>query len=203
MSERIIIFGAGGHAKVIADSALAAGLTVEGFLDDRLAGQRVLGIPVLGTLSQWEAYRDRARFVLGIGDNRIRQRLAHSYPAAWGTVIHPTAVIGTDVTLGEGTVVMAGAVVNAGSRIGRHCILNTGAIVEHDNTLEDFVHVSPHATLCGTVQVGALTHIGAGAVLRNNCSVAAGCTVGAGAVVVRSLPTAGVYVGVPARRQEL
>ena len=95
---------------------------------------------------------------------------------------------------------MANAVINASADIGKHCIINTGAVIEHDNVIEDYVHVSPHATLCGTVHVGKLTHIGAGAVIRNNRHVAADCTIGAGGVVVKDINESGTYIGVPVGR---
>ena len=95
---------------------------------------------------------------------------------------------------------MPNAVVNAGAKIGCHCIVNTGGIVEHDSVLENFVHVSVGAKLCGTVHVGESTWIGAGAVVRNNLSIGSHCMIGAGAVVVNDIVDAGTYVGVPARR---
>ena len=79
------------------------------------------------------------------------------------------------------------------------CIINTGSIIEHDNVVEDFVHISPNVTLCGTVKVGALTHIGAGVTVKNNIDICGNCIIGAGAVVVKNIEEEGIYVGVPAR----
>ena len=95
---------------------------------------------------------------------------------------------------------MANAVINPYASIGKHCIINTGAIVEHDNDLEDYVHISPNATLAGTVCIGRKTHIGVGACVKNNITIAGNVVVGAGAAVVKDITDAGVYVGVPARR---
>ena len=94
---------------------------------------------------------------------------------------------------------MAQAVINSCATIGRHCIINSSAVVEHDNVLDDYVHVSPGAVLAGTVNVGANTHIGAGVVVRNNINITSDCTIGAGAVVVRDIVERGTYVGIPAR----
>lgn len=95
---------------------------------------------------------------------------------------------------------MANAVVNSCAQIGNHCIINTSSIVEHDNIIEDFVHISPHATLCGTVHVGNSTHIGANATIKNNLSIVSNCVIGAGCVVVKNIDLQGIYVGIPARR---
>ena len=199
MSENVILVGAGGHGKVLADLVEKAGDHVVGFLDDAPEREEALGFPILGLTRDWPQFADRARFLLAIGSNETRRRLAQSMAVDWYTAVHPGAWIGCGVTLGCGTVVMAGAVINPDARVGMHSIINTGAVVEHDNVIGDFVHVSPHATLCGTVRVGNATHIGAGAVVRNGISVCGGVTVGAGAVVVRNIERPGIYVGVPAR----
>ncbi len=201
MSEPILILGGGGHAKVVIDCIRAAGDTVSGVLDDRLApGSRVLDVPVLGKIADYVKYPD-SRFLIAIGNNAVRRRIALSMKVKWHTAVHPRAVLSPSAVIGCGCVVMPNAVINAGAIIGDHCIINTGAIVEHDNRLSDFVHISPAAALGGTVAVGEETHVGIGAVIRNNISVCGGCTVGAGAVVVKDITECGVYVGIPARKK--
>ena len=111
-----------------------------------------------------------------------------------------TAQIATNVAIGLGTVVMAGAVVNACAKIGEHCIINTCAIVEHDDIIENYVHISPRAAVGGTVNIGESTHIGIGAVVKNNIDICSNCTIGAGAVVVKNIENSGIYIGVPARK---
>lgn len=200
--NRLIIVGAGGHGKVIADNAVKNGYRDISFADDRAAGT-CMGFPIIGTtdgLLQWN--NGATDFVLGIGNNAVRKDIAQKYNVNWVSLIHPSAQIGLHVSIGKGTVVMAGAVINACARVGEHCIINTGAIVEHDNRLEDYVHLSPGAALGGTVRIGALTHVGIGAVVRNNITVCGGCTIGAGAVVVRDIHDSGTYIGVPARRMK-
>lgn len=133
--------------------------------------------------------------------HKTRKKLAQTLgKLRYYTAIHPKAVIADDVTIGAGTVVMANSVINTGSRIGEHCIINTAATVDHDNCIEDFVHLSPGVHLAGTVSVGEGTWFGIGSVANNNISVCAGCTIGAGAVLIKSVSEEGVYVGVPARR---
>ena len=200
--NRLIIVGAGGHGKVIADNAVKNGYTDISFADDRAAGT-CMGFPVIGTTDGLLRWNDGATdFVLGIDNNAVRKDIAQKYSVNWVSLIHPSAQIGLHVSVGKGTVVMAGAVINSCARVGEHCIINTGAIVEHDNRLEDFVHLSPGAALGGTVRIGPLTHVGIGAVVRNNITVCGGCIIGAGAVVVRHIHDSGTYIGIPARRMK-
>lgn len=185
---------------MVMDVILRAGDEVLGFLDDDAEKKDIWGIPRLGRLAEWFAFTKEALFITAIGSGEVRRRLAETAAVSWHTAIHPSALIGRDVEIGEGSVIMAGAVINSGSRIGRHCIVNTGAVVEHDNRIGDYVHLSPHATLCGTVTVEQMTHIGAGATVKNNLIICEKTVVGAGAAVVRNIEEPGTYVGVPARR---
>lgn len=203
MNKKVVIIGASGHGKVIADIIIKSGDRVEGFLDDaENLPERILGIPVLGKVRDFPKYAD-CSFVIAIGSAKIREKIADMLggKASWYTAVHPAAVISSlGVEIGEGTVIMANAVINSGAHIGRHCIVNTAAIVEHDNVLEDYVHISPNAALAGTVTVGKRTHIGVGACVRNNLSICADCVVGAGGVVVKDIKEPGTYMGVPAKR---
>ncbi len=196
----VIIIGASGHGKVVADAVLAAGDRVLGFLDDGCQAQTVLGLPVLGKTKDHVNY-PHAEFLIAIGNNKVRRQIAAQLPGArWHTAIHPKATVSPFAQVGAGTVIMAGAVVNPGAVIGRHCIVNTTAVVEHDNRIADFVHISVGAKLAGTVTVGEATMVGIGAVVRNNVSICGDCMVGAGAAVVKDITGPGTYAGVPARR---
>lgn len=200
MPEAVILIGGGGHAKVIIDCIRAAGDRVAGILDDGLApGSLVLDVPVLGKTEDFAQYRSHP-FLIAIGNNAVRQKLARRMDVTWHTAIHPAAVVSPYAAIGAGTVVMPRAVVNAGALVGEHCIVNTGAIVEHDNRLGDFVHVSPGAALGGTVSLGEATHVGIGAAVKNNVRICGGCLIGAGAAVVKDITEPGTYVGVPARK---
>lgn len=194
MPEQVVIIGAGGHGKVVADIVTAAGDTVVGFLDDVVDKKNVLG-----AVCSAGNYPD-CRFVIAIGNNAVRKQIAQAQNLPWYTAIHPSAVISPSAIIGEGSVVMPGVVVNADAKVGCHCILNTGAIVEHENWIEDYVHLSPRAALGGNVIVGERTHIGIGACVKNNTAVCGGCVIGAGAAVVNDVEEPGVYTGVPARR---
>ena len=198
--KNVIIVGAGGHARVIADIVRCRGDRVVGFLDDQVqAGAS--DIPVLGMLKDYVNYLD-ACFIVGIGNAAIRRKVAQMMAGVeWYTAIHPSAVVSEmNVFIGQGTAVMAGAVINTGAHIGEHCIINTASVVEHDNRIGDFAHISVGAKLAGTVTVGEATWVGIGTVISNNVNICDGCIIGAGAVVVRTITETGTYVGVPARR---
>lgn len=202
MKQEVIVIGAGGHGKVVADIVLSRGDILLGFLDDsRDAGENLCGIPVLGKICDHVNYPN-ARFVIGIGGAEARRKIARQLEGVdWYTAVHPTAVISPMGTqIGAGTVVMAGAIVNPCARIGKHCIINTGSSVDHDDQIGDYCHISVGARLAGTVTLGENVWIGIGATVSNNLDLCDNCMIGAGAVVVRSISESGTYVGVPARK---
>lgn len=200
MNKKVIIIGASGHGKVIADIVLKSQDILVGFLDDGIEkGTRILNYEVLGDSTYVNQYPD-CEFIIGVGSNAIRAHIADKCKVKWYTAIHPGANVAMDVTIGEGTVIMANAVMNTSVKIGSHCIINTGAIIEHDCEIGDYVHISPNATLCGTVKVGSYTHIGASATIKNNIDITSNTVVGAGSVVIRNIEEKGTYVGVPARK---
>lgn len=205
MNKSIVIIGAGGHGKVIADIIQKSGDIVKGFLDDAFEiDENFIGFPVLGKVRDYKNYIEN-QFIVAIGNAEIRERIvAKMVKVHWYTAIHPDAVIaGFDTSIGEGSAVMANAVVNAGTKVGKHCIINSSAVVEHDNIIEDFVHVSVGAKLAGTVHIGKRTWIGIGATVSNNLNICQDCMIGAGAVVVKNVNKVGTYMGVPAERVEM
>lgn len=198
--NRLIIIGAGGHGKVIADIAVKNGYTSIFFVDDNATGE-CMSFPIIGLCSDVENLDDgNTDFVIGIGNNATRKMIAEKYDVNWVSIIHPSAQIGVNVSIENGTVVMAGAVINPCSSIGEHCIINTRAVIEHDNVVENYAHISPNAALGGTVRIGELTHIGIGATVINNIDICGNCIVGAGAVVIRNITDGGTYVGVPTKK---
>ncbi|MDQ3223169.1 MAG: acetyltransferase [Gemmatimonadota bacterium] len=202
----VVVFGGGGHAKVVSDTVCAAGTyRLIGFLDDRLAlGTKLTpsGCSVLGT-RDWlrTAASSGVSVALGVGDNAVRSEVmsvCESLGIHVATLIHPSAIVSRSASLGVGTVVMPLAVVNADAVVGKGAILNTGVIVEHDCVVGDFAHLSPRVSLGGGSRVGAGAHLGLGAVVLPGISVGESSIVGAGAVVVRPVPECVVAVGVPA-----
>jgi sugar O-acyltransferase (sialic acid O-acetyltransferase NeuD family) len=200
VSGPLVVFGAGGHGKVVCDILLSAGETVFGFVDEAKVGARVLDLPVIGGAS-WLVGKD-ARVALGVGDNAARARIAEECVRAGAslvTAIHPTAVVARSATVEEGAVVMALAVVNAEARIARGAIVNTAAVIEHDCVVGEFAHVSPNATLAGGCIVKTRAHLGIGASMLPGTTVGEDAVVGGGAVVARDVADRVVAIGVPAR----
>jgi sugar O-acyltransferase (sialic acid O-acetyltransferase NeuD family) len=198
----VVVFGAGGHGKVVADVLLAANEDVLGFLDDSAAvGTLVLGLPVLGGAS-WLEDHPGVRVALGIGSNEARARVAAACEARGARLVaavHPRAVVSPSARVDEGAVVMALAVVNPDAVVGHGAIVNSGAVIEHDCVLGPFAHVSPNAALGGGCSVAAFAHLGIGATMLPGTSVGERTIVGAGAVVTRALPAGVVAWGIPAR----
>jgi sugar O-acyltransferase (sialic acid O-acetyltransferase NeuD family) len=199
--KQLVIIGASGHGKVIADIAKKNEYEKILFLDDNESLIECGGYPVVGKSSQFVEYD--CDMIVAIGNAMIRQRIQEQIEKAGkhiGTLLHPNAVIGENVTIGIGSVVMAGAVINPCATIGRGCIINTCASVDHDCVVEDYVHISVSSHLAGSVHIGSRTWIGIGAIISNNLDVTSDCIIGAGAVVVESIEELGTYIGVPAKK---
>lgn len=204
----VIIVGAGGHGRVVADALHCAGIPVLGFTDPdaTLHGTLVEGFPVLGDDSVLERYPQRAcELALGIGSVGVtdaRARIAESLQAAgWrlATVVHPSAIVARSAVLETGAQVMAGAIVQSGARVGLGALINTGAQVDHDCVIGAYSHVAPGAVLSGGVTLGERCHIGSGAVIIQGVRLGRSVLVGAGAVVVVDGTDGTRLFGVPAR----
>ncbi|MFN8994584.1 MAG: NeuD/PglB/VioB family sugar acetyltransferase [Pseudomonadota bacterium] len=202
---RILLLGAGGHGKVMADLLLSnGGYEVAGFVDAAPRAGQVLGLPVLGDESLLGALFDQGAALAhpAIGHNEQRQAAAERLKAAgFGlpSLIHPSALIGRAVRLGDGAAILARAVIGPEAAIGALALINTGAIVEHDCVVAEAAHIGPGAVLTGGVRVGAGALIGAGAVVRPGIKIGAGAVIGAGAAVVEDIAPGARVTGVPAQ----
>lgn len=197
--NRLIIIGASGHGKVVADIAKQNGYEEIVFLDNDPSICSCTGYKVLG--SDTMADELEGDVFIAVGNSAVRQELMRRESGrVFPVLIHPSAVIAEDTEIGIGSVVMAGAVINPGVKIGKGVIINTSASVDHDCVIEDYVHISVGAHLSGTVMVGAATWVGVGAVVNNNINICGGCIIGAGAVVIKDIEEEGTYIGVPARK---
>lgn len=201
--KALALLGAGGHGKVVADAALAAGWQSVVFFDDAWPGVSLNGRwSVIGdTAALLNRLRDFDGVLVSIGNSAtriLRHTTLHSAGAQLVTVVHPRACVSPFVRLGVGTVVMANAVVNVDSVVGEANIINTGATVDHDCVLAAGVHIGPGANLSGNVSVGAGSWIGVGSCVRQGIRIGAGVMVGAGAVVVSVVPDGLTVVGCPA-----
>ena len=194
---QLLIIGAGGHGKVVADTAEAAGYSDVAFLDQswpertRNGRWQIIGVP--GS--------EDARLFCAVGANDARARIFSEFDLSGSPcLVHPRATLSPSVPMGAGTLVVAGSIVNADARIGRGVILNTGCSIDHDCVLEDFVHVSPGARLAGGVSVGQRSWIGIGAVVKEGVQIGAGAVIAAGAAVIEDVEDGARVAGVPAKR---
>jgi sugar O-acyltransferase (sialic acid O-acetyltransferase NeuD family) len=199
-SPGVLVLGAGGHAKVVISTLLAAGHQISGVYDDapELLGVEILGQKVVGTIADLPC-NSVSRAIIAIGDSKIRQAIATRFSFNWVSVVHSHAWVDPTVQLGQGSIVMAGAVVQPNCRLGRHVIVNTSASIDHDSEVEDFVHICPGARLAGHVTVGQSTTLGTGSVCIPSVEIGANTIVGAGAVVTKNLSSCVIAVGQPAR----
>lgn len=205
----VVIIGAGGFGREVRDWLLQSSLSHEarflGFIDDgqpdverlnRLEADHLGGMERLPIL-------EGARYYIGVGDPATRRTVAaraQSLGAAPGPpIVHPTAVIGSDVSIGSGTIICPGVMITTNIAIGQHVHLNLNATVGHDAVLQDFVTVNPGATISGDVLLEEGVMIGTNAAVRQGVTVGAGSVLGAGAAAVKDIPPSAVAVGVPAR----
>ncbi|QAU33073.1 acetyltransferase [Janthinobacterium sp. 17J80-10] len=204
MSDKVLVAGAGGHAKVVIDAMRSAALPGELVVaddDGRKLGQVLLGHRVITPLNS--ALEGVGAFHVAIGDNAVRARVTE-YLAGLGlrlvSVVHPRACIAASASIGDGAFVAANAVLGPDANLGAGCIVNHGAVVDHDCQVAAFSHIAPGATLAGGVRIGSRVLIGAGANILPGVTIGDDCVVGAGAVVLHDLAPGSVHVGVPARK---
>jgi UDP-N-acetylbacillosamine N-acetyltransferase len=205
--ENVLIWGAAGHAKVVADILRRNAYTICGFLDETTPdrrGESFCGATVLGNANQLEKIYESGvrKAIVAFGDN-VRRLAVGELLEERGfeliTAIHPSAVIAPDALIEAGSVVAAGAVVGPGTQIGRCGILNTAATVDHDCIVADGAHIGPGAHIAGHVQVGRCAWIGIGVTVIDRKRIGASSIVGAGAVVIEDVPDRVLVAGVPAR----
>ena len=193
-TDKVYLYGASGHAKVVMDIARQAYVDVPCLIDDNPNVTMLSGLPVV------HSAKGLSPIIVTIGDCQIRRKIVLKLGnCVFLTVIHPTATIADNAAIGYGTVVMAEAILNPYANVGNHCIINTGALLDHDVKIADFVHVAPHCTLCGEVEVGEGTWIGAGTTVIQGIHIGKDCFIGAGSVVVKDIPDGSLCYGNPAR----
>ena len=186
---RLLVVGAGGHGRSVAEAAELSGqFEVVGFLDDALpVGKSVLNVAVLGPMDSTSHHRAVAdQTIVAIGNNAVREKLMHQLAAAGfvhATVIHPRAIVSPSAVLSEGSAVMAGAIVGTEARLGLGSIMNCGAVVDHHAIVEDFGHLGVNASMAGGTVLGHGAWMQAGAALGYGVKVPAGVTLAPGAAV--------------------
>ena len=206
MQTRVLIYGGGGHGRVVLDilRARAGDNLCAVFLDDNpvLQAQVVDGVPVHNPDALPGLLREGFAYLVGIGDNQTRSRLYHQLKSMGfqpATAMHPSAVVSPRASLGEGVVLMPGAIVNTGARVEENACINTAASVDHDAVVGAHAHLFPGARLTGNVRVERYARIGTGALVLPGVRIGHNAVVGAGALVRNDVPDNAVAFGVPAQ----
>ena len=187
------LYGASGHAKVLLNICMLTISKSVYIYDDNTSVQRLCGNLV------HHKVKEGIEWVISIGNNRLRKIIVTNNNFHFTRLIHPQSVLSNNIVIGEGSVIMAGVIVNSASKVGNHVILNTKCSVDHDCEIEDYVHISPGATLCGNVLVKTGAHIGAGAVILPGVNIGVWAIIGAGSVVVKDVSDGVTVLGNPAR----
>ncbi len=202
MSAGLLLVGASGLAREV----LATGIDgVAGILDDDTAlhGAEVGGVPVIGDIATAAVRDERLLICVGSGSGRrsIAGRLATLgvTRARYGCYLAPSARLGAGSSVGAGSIVLDGVVITANVSVGAHTVVMPNCTITHDDVLADFTTLAAGVALGGSVHVGEAAYIGMNASVRQGVSVGAGATVGMGAVVLRNVPEADTWAGVPAR----
>lgn len=192
----MILYGAGGHAKVVYECLVSQGKKLKGVFDDNSNIKSFYRLNVITPYSA-KSLSDE-KMILSIGSNKVRFALAKSVKHLFGRAIHKTAFLTESVILGEGAMVLVNSIIQPESVIGKHVIINTGAIIEHNCVLEDFVHIGPGVVICGDVKIGAGAFIGANATILPGITIGKWATVGSGSVVLKDVSEGTMVAGNPA-----
>lgn len=203
---RALIFGAGGHGRIVLDILRDEGLHQDiGFVDEAqtLWGQEINGAPVIGGLEKaLEFPRDSFGMVVALGNPVARMAVVkklNEHSVRHLNAIHPSAVVMPSATVGAGNMICAGAIVNSGATVKNYSVINTASVVEHDTEIGDGVTICPGAQIGGRCKIAEGSFVGTGAIVLPRVSVGAGSVIGAGAIVTRDVPASVLALGTPAR----
>ena len=203
VNESLFVIGAGGHAKSIAEVAIAAGFTIEAFISPSAEGSEFMGVRVLGGLPEDISVRTES-ISIGIGANYLREKVLlelqrSCQPSRFPTLIHPSAIIASTAQIEMGTTIHQNSVVGPSTRIGKFCTVNTSATIDHDCVMHDFSSVGPGAHTGGGVTIGKRAHISIGAIAIHGIDIGNDSILGAGSCATESIPELTISVGTPAR----
>jgi sugar O-acyltransferase (sialic acid O-acetyltransferase NeuD family) len=193
----MILYGAGGHAKVVCNTLENLNIFIDAIFEDipsiNFSNGKIIS-------KKYDPnFLPNVDLIIAIGSNQLRKNISTKIKHPFGKCIAKSSVVDLSVEIGDGTVVMHNSVIQSSSKIGRHCIINTSASIDHDSIIHDFVHISPGVTLCGNVNVDEGTHIGAGSTVIPNIKIGKWCVIGAGTVIVNDIPDYSMVLGVPGK----
>jgi sugar O-acyltransferase (sialic acid O-acetyltransferase NeuD family) len=202
MSKKLYVWGTGGHAKSLAEIAMASGFQIQAFISPNSDYQTFLGFNAYPNLPEGLAPANAA-IAIGIGDNFTRQKvcieLNKTYPISmFPPLIHPTASIAQDSEIGQGSTVHQNSVVGTSSRVGIFCTLNTGSTIEHDCAVGNFASLGPGARIGGNVTVGERAVLAISSTARHGVSIGDDSVLGAASYAHKSIPPLTIAVGAPA-----
>lgn len=195
--NEMILYGAGGHAKVVHDCIISEGNIIHGIFDDNISIKSFMGIDVISPYSVGQFIHEK--LIICIGSNRKRFELSKIIKHEFGSVIHKTAFLSENFEINPGIMIMAKSVIQTGATIGKQTIINTGAIIEHDCVINDFVHIGPGTVICGNVEIKLGAFIGANVTILPGLSIGKWAIIGAGSVVVTDVEEGSKIAGNPAK----
>lgn len=193
----MLLYGASGHAKVVCSALESTSIKVNGIFDDNSSIQNLNDYKVIGKYDS--NFMSNEILIISIGDNETRKIISDNVKHSFGICVAASAICDSKIQIGEGTVILHNAIIQRNSFIGKHCIINTSSSIDHDCIIEDFVHISPGVTLCGSVNIEQGTQVGAGATVIQNINIGKWCIIGAGSVIIENIPDYSIVVGVPGR----
>ena len=198
--KKLLIFGCGGHSKVITDIAKSIGFSDIFYQDINTEIMKFLG----GEVYHDEINDYKEFFFVALGDNYIREKITNNFQfrnpqAIPATLIHPSSYVSENCIIGEGSVVMPLCVLNSFTKIGKGVIINTRSSLDHDNKIMDFASIAPGVTTGGNVQIGERTAISIGTTIKNNIEIGLDCVVGACSYVNKDIRSNLVAYGTPAK----
>ena len=193
----MLLYGAGGHGKVVLSCILAGNNPVHAIFDDHPDKAELMGIPVYGRYNP-DLFKTES-ILIAVGDNKLRRLISQKVRHTFGIVRHPSAFTDPDVLIHTGSILLHGSIIQTGSVIGQHVIVNTHVSVNHDCVIGDFVHLAPGVVLCGNVHVGENTFVGAGSVITPNLTIGSNCFIAAGSVITNHIPDNSTVRGNPGR----
>ena len=200
LKKPVAIIGYSGHAYVIIDIFLSAGRLVTAYCDSEEKSRNPYHLQYLGKESEVIRKLKKYDFFTCVGHNGIREKIHMQLAEQLGNpinAIHPSAVISSSVSLGDGVMIAANATINPLVELGKGVICNTSSSIDHECIIGDFAHIAPGAVLCGNVKVGKGSFVGANAVIRQGITIGNNVMIGAGTVVIRDIPDNVTVVGNP------
>jgi acetyltransferase EpsM len=204
LDKDLILIGYSGHAFVIAEVAIESGISITGYSDRQPVILNPFKLKYLGFEKDQDfiGWKKNCSFILGIGDNSLRQSIAkviENKNKKVKTIIHSSASISVNSIIGNGSFINRNVSINALAVIGENVILNTGCIIEHECVLEDAVHIAPGAVLAGNVFIGERSFVGANAIIKQGIVIGKDVIIGAGSVVIKDVQDGKKIVGNPSR----